>query len=74
MTSLYRWEGEIRRDSETVLILKTREELLDDLIDAVRELHAYHCPCVAAWPITAGNPDFLRWIEAETTTAPTLTD
>jgi periplasmic divalent cation tolerance protein len=70
MTSLYWWEGEIRQDSETVLILKTRQELLDELIDTVRKLHAYHCPCVTAWPITAGNPDFLRWIESETIAPP----
>lgn len=74
MTSLYWWDGEIRRDSETVLILKTREEQLSELIETVRKLHAYHCPCVAAWPISAGNPDFLRWIETETTTTPAITD
>jgi len=73
MTSLYWWEGEIRQDRETALILKTREELLPELIDSIRKLHAYNCPCVAAWPITAGNPDFLRWMETETATPRDIT-
>jgi periplasmic divalent cation tolerance protein len=74
ITSLYWLEGEIRRDRETVLILKTREELLTDLTDTICKLHAYHCPCVVAWPVAAGNPDFLRWIEAETSTMTPISD
>jgi periplasmic divalent cation tolerance protein len=31
MTSLYRWEGKIARDSEAVMIIKTRKELVDAL-------------------------------------------
>lgn len=74
VTSLDWWEEELRQDSETVLFLKTREELLTDLTDTIRKLHAYHCPCVAAWPVTAGNPDFFRWIEAEATTMTPISD
>jgi periplasmic divalent cation tolerance protein len=66
MTSIYRWEGEIRSDRETVLILKTRQALLSEVITTIKKMHPYDCPCVAAWPITAGNPEFLRWIETET--------
>lgn len=66
VTSLYRWEGEVRQESETVLILKTPLKLLPSLIARINELHVYDCPCVAAWPITNGNPEFLKWVEAET--------
>ena len=66
MRSIYRWQGEIAEDEETVLILKTRAALLDQVIERVRALHSYDCPCIVAWPITAGNPPFLHWIAAET--------
>lgn len=66
VTSLYRWEGEIRQDSETVLILKTTDDRLPELIATIRKLHDYNCPGVSAWPIAAGNPDFLSWIAGET--------
>jgi periplasmic divalent cation tolerance protein len=66
MTSIYRWEGKIHKDSETVLIAKTRTELVDKLITSVRALHSYTVPCIISLPVTGGNPGFLNWIENET--------
>lgn len=66
MTSIYRWEGKIHKDSETVIIAKTRTELLEKLITSVKSLHSYSVPCIISLPVTGGNPDFLRWIENET--------
>lgn len=66
MTSVYRWEGEVREDREAVLILKSRTELTDRVTARVRELHPYDCPCVEWWPVTGGNPDYLTWVEQET--------
>jgi periplasmic divalent cation tolerance protein len=62
MNSMYFWQGEFQDDQETVLIAKTTQERLQELIAAVRQRHGYDCPCVVALPITAGNPDFLDWI------------
>ena len=66
MNSIYWWEGELQDDNETVLIAKTREELLADLIDKVKAMHSYECPCVVALPIEAGNPAYLDWLARET--------
>ncbi len=66
MNSMYWWEGELQDDNETVLIAKTREELLADLIDKVKAMHSYECPCVVALPIEAGNPAYLDWLAQET--------
>ena len=65
--SIYWWEGKIDEGDEALLILKTTEDRLDSLIERIRGLHSYTTPCVTAWPIAAGNPDCLAWIEAETT-------
>ena len=67
-TSIYWWEGEVQESSETVLILKTVAERLPMLIDAVRAMHSYDCPCIEAWPVADGNKDFLDWVAAETQT------
>ena len=67
MESIYRWQGAIETTQESVLILKTRAALVDQLAARVHELHSYDCPCVLALPILAGNPAYLRWIEEETT-------
>lgn len=66
MRSVYRWEGKVEEASEAVLIVKTRAELVERVTARVRELHPYACPCVAALPVTGGNPDYLAWIAAET--------
>jgi periplasmic divalent cation tolerance protein len=66
MTSIYRWEGEIRHEAECVLIAKTRSDLVERVTARVAELHSYDCPCVVALPVAGGNPDFLSWIADET--------
>ena len=40
--------------------------LVEELIDRVNALHSYDCPCVVAWPIENGNPDYLQWVDQET--------
>lgn len=67
MTSVYWWDDDVQTDTETVLILKTRTDHLELLSERVRASHSYDCPCVVAWPIVGGNPDYLDWIAAETT-------
>jgi len=66
MTSVYRWEGAIEQASETVLIAKTKEPLVPALVERVKRLHSYACPCVVAWPIGMGSAPYLDWIEKET--------
>ena len=66
VNSLYWWEGKIQDEREAVLVAKTRESLVPELIEKVKSLHSYTCPCVVALPVEDGNPDFLRWIEGET--------
>ncbi len=66
ITSVDWWEGTRQEDSEAVLILKTRQDLVDQVVAKVKELHSYECPCVVALPIAGGNKDFLDWISKET--------
>ena len=66
MRSIYRWRGKVEEAVETVVIAKTREDLLQPLTDRVRALHSYECPCVVGLPVPDGNPDYLEWIASET--------
>ena len=65
-TSIYHWEGAVCEEDEVSLILKTRDDLVERVIEKVKELHSYDCPCVVSLPISGGNADFLNWIDAET--------
>jgi periplasmic divalent cation tolerance protein len=65
MNSIYWWEGAIHEDGEAILIVKTGESAVPVLIEKVRSMHSYDCPCVVSLPILEGNPDYLDWIESE---------
>jgi len=64
--STYWWKGKVCDDEEVALILKTSGEKKQMLIERIKQLHSYDCPCVVCFPIRDGNPDFLEWITVET--------
>lgn len=66
VASLYWWNETVHEDRETVLIAKTRTELVNSVIARVKQLHSYDCPCVVSWPIDNANPAYLDWIGKET--------
>ena len=65
VVSVYRWEGEVQRDSEVLVILKTSAEVLDDLESRAVELHPYDVPEVLALPVRGGHEPYLDWVRAE---------
>ena len=64
--SIYRWKGEICRDEETLLILKTRREGFEKLRARVVQLHSYIVQEIVAIPIVAGHAPHLDWVRDET--------
>jgi periplasmic divalent cation tolerance protein len=66
MTSIYRWEGAIAHDREVVMIIKTRDVLVPNVIETVKSRHSYTNPALIVLPIIDGSPDYLSWLLAET--------
>jgi periplasmic divalent cation tolerance protein len=66
MHSLYWWEDDIQDEREVILIAKTMESLVSELIDKVKSMHSYDCPCIMSLPILDGNKAFLEWIAGQT--------
>jgi len=66
MKSIYHWQGKIETGNEVIVIAKTKNELINELIENVKIIHSYECPCIVAFPIIGGNEDFLKWIRDET--------
>lgn len=62
MESIYRWEGEVQRDAERQLIMKTARAKVDALWQRVRELHPYDVPEFVVLPIVDGSDAYLRWL------------
>jgi len=63
VSSVYWWKGNIERDKESLLIVKTSAHKLKELIEKVKGVHPYTVPEIVAFPIVDGNEDYLRWIE-----------
>ncbi|BAY99342.1 divalent-cation tolerance protein CutA [Tolypothrix tenuis PCC 7101] len=66
MESIYWWKGQLEVGKEAVLILKSRNDLLEELTKKVKLEHSYEVPCVVALPIKGGNQDYLNWLLGET--------
>jgi len=66
VNSMYWWEGEIQDDREVILIAKTKGSLIPELVEKVKSMHSYDCPCIVSLPIPDGNRAFLDWIVEET--------
>ena len=62
MESVYRWEGDVQRDTERQLIMKTTRARVDALWQRVRELHPYEVPEFLVLPIADGSDAYLRWL------------
>ena len=63
ISSLYWWKGNIEKDSESLLVVKTSFEKLPQLTEEVKKVHPYTVPEIIALPIIGGNEDYLNWID-----------
>ncbi|MBD3384012.1 divalent cation tolerance protein CutA [candidate division KSB1 bacterium] len=64
--SRFHWQGSISNEAEILVIMKTRQKLIDELIKTVKENHSYQVPEIIALPIVAGAYDYMEWIKEET--------
>lgn len=60
--SIYRWQGEVRSESEALLLVKTLDSRFAEAARTIQELHTYELPEIVAVPIALGEPRFLAWI------------
>jgi periplasmic divalent cation tolerance protein len=63
VTSIYRWKGEVCRDEERLLVIKTRADRLEALREALVGFHPYEVPELVALPIAAGHAPYLAWLD-----------
>jgi len=64
--SIYAWKGEIHKDPEIRLIIKTREALYPKVEAFIIAHHSYEVPQVVKTSITGGLSAYLSWIEENT--------
>lgn len=60
--SRYLWQGQVQREPEQLLLIKTRAALFEIVRTKIRTMHGYETPEIVALPIAAGDADYLSWI------------
>lgn len=66
VTSSYTWKGAIAKDSETLLFIKTKAELFNQVQKTILEIHDYETPEIISLPVLAGSKGYLDWIDSVT--------
>jgi periplasmic divalent cation tolerance protein len=62
ITSIFRWKGVVERESETLMVLKTKRADAEALRARVVELHPYEVPEVIVLAVEAGHAPYLDWV------------
>lgn len=63
--SIYHWEGEVHRDEESVVILKTVRRLVPTLLERAEQLHPYDVPELLVHNVVDGAGAYLEWVRLE---------
>lgn len=66
MTSYYRWQGAVERETERQLLIKTTRSRLIALQARLKQLHPYELPEFIVLAIDDGAAAYLEWVGKET--------
>ena len=62
MRSVYRWQGNIERDDEVLVIIKTAATELTAIETVIQSISGYELPELIAVEISGGAADYLGWV------------
>ncbi|MEM3659654.1 MAG: divalent-cation tolerance protein CutA [Thermoproteota archaeon] len=65
VSSLYWWKGKIEEAEEWLCVIKSREDLYEELEKTIRENHSYEVPEIITMPIVSGSRSYLEWMSME---------
>lgn len=65
--SVYRWEGKVQHEAETLLIIKTRRDRFEALKAEILKQHPYEVPEIVALTVETGHAPYLDWVVKSTT-------
>jgi periplasmic divalent cation tolerance protein len=62
--SIYRWEGNVERAAETLLVIKTTADRVAALEERLHQLHTYDTPEFLVLQVESGSAKYLAWLDA----------
>ncbi|MEO2268677.1 divalent-cation tolerance protein CutA [Pseudoalteromonas pernae] len=61
--SIYVWQGEVTNATETKLLIKTKSEKMNQVIQTIKKLHSYEVPEIQVIDVTTGNLAYFNWMD-----------
>ena len=65
--SSYKWKDELVEDSEIEISLYTKESLMREVIDIVKQRHHYELPKITVLEPVFTLPEYEKWVSDSTT-------
>ena len=67
--STYRWKGSIEQAEEWQCLIKSRQDLFEQLTEAIKAVHPYATPEIIATEISVGSDGYLEWLHDNLTSS-----
>jgi len=59
--SIYEWEGGIQNEKESILIIKTSNEMFEKMVSRIKGLIPYEIPCIERFDENWTDEKFKKW-------------
>lgn len=66
LKSVYKWNNELCRSSEILLLMKSRAAIFNELKAEILKIHPYQVPEIISMEISDGHIPYLSWIDENT--------
>ena len=63
--SLYWWNGEIQEEEESVIIMETTDEQVDNARQTLQDFHPYDVPKILIIEPVSANKKYVEWLSKE---------
>jgi periplasmic divalent cation tolerance protein len=57
-TSIYQWKGEVRKDEEALMLIKSSKDLFGKLKDLIQQSHSYDVPEIISVELSDLSPHY----------------
>src|SRR3989344_8488286 len=64
INSVYRWKNKIIKDSEFVLIIKTKSDRFNIISKEIKKIHSYKTPCIMKIKVYGADARYLKWLNS----------
>jgi periplasmic divalent cation tolerance protein len=66
MVSIYRWEGTVETGTEAAMLVKTRKNLQQQVLDAIAAQHPYSVPALIVFEPAHVAASYFEWLCQQT--------